>query len=601
MKKIAFFLLFICPVILLGQGTGIPLGSQSYHILDRLEIKSKLYTPFSSSIKYYARGEALRFALMVDTADLDLTRLDYHDLDYLFQDNNQWLRKYESEIPLKVDSETPRSEKVYTDSTQTFYTIQERTLAEEYKNNSRFRNSRKPLLKYFYKTPANLFELDGEHFYLKINPILNFKIAKQSEEDEFIFLNQRGVELRGAIDNKVYFYTHILESQARFPDYARELVKRDKAVPGAGFFKPYESSIFNVKEGYDYLTAQGYVGFNVTKHINVQLGHGQNFLGNGYRSLFLSDFATNYFYLKLNTQIGKVHYQNIFAELSVISAREEKGDLLLPKKYMAAHYLNYKPFHNLSIGIYEAIIFSRNNNFELQYLNPIILYKTVEGALGSPDNALIGLDVKWNIFQRFSLYGQLMLDEFKFDELFLNRNNWWANKYGIQLGLKYIDVLGVDHLDGQFEYNMVRPYTYTHRDSSASYSHFNQALAHPLGANFKEFIFKLRYQPLKKLVIDTRLLFMETGEDGDTTNWGSNILLSHTTREQDFGNVTGQGIGTKIMIAGIDVSYQLFHNIFIDFHYFYRKKDSALATRDQTTNYFGGGVRMNIINRPLDY
>ncbi|MEZ4949696.1 MAG: hypothetical protein R2784_09960 [Saprospiraceae bacterium] len=35
-----------------------------------------------------------------------------------------------------------------------------------------------------------------------------------------------------------------------------------------------------------------------------------------------------------------------------------------------------------------------------------------------------------------------MFDEFKFDELTAN-TGWWANKFGWQLGLKYMDVLGV--------------------------------------------------------------------------------------------------------------------------------------------------------------
>jgi hypothetical protein len=101
------------------------------------------------------------------------------------------------------------------------------------------------------------------------------------------------------------------------------------------------------------------------------------------------------------------------------------------------------------------------------------------------------MDAKWNFLKRFQLYGQLMLDEFVFSELVTNNQGWWANKYGIQAGLKYIDAFGIDHLDLQAEYNQVRPYTYTHRDSSAYYAHYDTPLAHPLGANFKELIFKL--------------------------------------------------------------------------------------------------------------
>ena len=44
----------------------------------------------------------------------------------------------------------------------------------------------------------------------------------------------------------------------------------------------------------------------------------------------------------------------------------------------------------INIGLFESIVFSRPNHFELQYLNPVIFYRTVEQMVGSPDNAMIG-------------------------------------------------------------------------------------------------------------------------------------------------------------------------------------------------------------------
>ena len=343
------------------------------------------------------------------------------------------------------------------------------------------------------------------------------------------------------------------------------------------------------------------LGFNVTRHVGVQFGYGRNFIGNGYRSMLLSDFSNNYLYLKLNWKIWRFHYQNIYAELNSTSNKDFSSVDPLTKKYMATHHLSFNLSSNLNFGLFETVIFTRNNNFEFNYLNPIILYRTIEQGLGSPDNVLIGMDAKWNFLQHFQLYGQLMLDEFLFNELFVERNGWWGNKFGGQVGLKYIDVFGIDHLDVQAEYNLARPYTYTHRDSSASYTHYNQDLAHPLGANFREFLVKVRYQPIKKLVVDARLIRAEFGEDNDTTNWGGNLLLPHTTREQDYNNTIGQGIAAQSLLVGLDLSYQIRHNVFIDLHYFYRKKDSADDKLDTNTQYFGGGVRVNIGKVRMDY
>ena len=262
--------------------------------------------------------------------------------------------------------------------------------------------------------------------------------------------------------------------------------------------------------------------------------------------MLLSDFSNNYLFLKFNTRVWRIHYQNIFAELAATSFVNIQGDNLVPKKYMAAHFLNFEITSNLTFGLFEAIMFSRNNQFELHYLNPLVFYRTIEGAIGSPDNVLLGVNGKWNLFNRFQLYGQFILDEFKLDEL--SEDGWWGNKFGIQAGIKAINIFGIDHLDGQVEFNTARPYTFTHRDSSARYTHYNQPLTHPLGANFRETVFKLRYQPFHRLVFDGRFIMMNYGTDTNTENWGHNILLSNVTREQDYGNKIGQGVATESVI-----------------------------------------------------
>jgi hypothetical protein len=589
---ISFCITAITLCTLNGQGSAIPLGNPSYHILDRLEILTGEETPFHSSIKPFLRGDIMKYAIHLDTTYDIWSKRDRADFLYLCKDNNEWLLQSIHPTVLTGKNELV-SQRQYIDSTNTFYRLGDSQIRAS-QTSEYYITRDQPILKYFYKTPGNFFELDREYFHIKLNPIINFKLAKANDDDEFLFQNTRGVEVRGSIDDRIYFYSNILENQSRFPDYINDRINKDGAIPGANLYKRYESTVFDITNGYDYLIAQGYVGFNFTKHVGMQLGHGRNFIGNGYRSLLLSNFASNYFYLKFNANFWRIHYQTLFTELTALPANRVRGDELIPKKYMTAHYLDFRLAKNLSIGLYEAVVFSRNNQFEFQYLNPVILYRTVEQYIGSPDNALIGLNLKWNLFNRFQLYGQLMLDEFKFDELLIERRGWWANKYGIQAGVKYINTFGIDHLDTQVEFNTVRPYTFTHRDSSASYTHYHQPLAHPLGANFREVLLKARYQPIPKLTLESRLFFMNYGEDQADTNWGTDLNLSHNTREMDFNNEVGQGIGTNTVLFGLDLSYELFHNGYIDLHYFYRRQGSDLDERNRTTTYFGGGFRMNI-------
>ena len=162
-------------------------------------------------------------------------------------------------------------------------------------------------------------------------------------------------------------------------------------------------------------------------------------------------------------------------------------------------------------------------------------------------------------------------------------------------------MLGIHHFELQLEYNKVQPYTYTFRDNTAPYTHYDQPLAHPLGANFKEAIAIARYQPTAKLLIEGRLIVSSYGEDGTDENWGSNLLLSYVRREQDYGNELGQGIHAKTILAGLEVSYMIRHNVYLDAQYFYRNKDSEDDSRDQQLQYFGGGIRVNIGKSRMDF
>ncbi len=582
MKKSLLFtiLLFALNTILRAQNVPYPLSNDAvYHQIDRFEVMYGNDNYLQTTAKPYTRADVVRYALHLDSLKIPMSKTDKEALQYLFDDNNELLTP--SELPKTISEKnatTPPSE----------YTPPQ------------YKTSKRPILTYFYRTPANLYETHTRFFDLKVNPIYNFKIADDRGDDQPIFLNQRGIDLRGSIDNRVYFQSNIIETQARFPNYVNERIVRDTSIPGAALYKEYNSILFKVKNGYDYLNASGLIGMNITPHIGFQLGHGQNFIGDGMRSLFLSNFANFYFFAKFTTKVWKFQYQNIFAELNGGNNGVESNELNF-KKYMALHQLSFNVNKNFNIGIFETVIMNRTGHFELQYLNPIIFYRSVEHSLGSPDNVLVGANFKWNAANRFSVYGQMVLDEFLFKELLVDPKGYWANKFGTQIGLKYFNVLNIDHLDMQIEYNKVRPFIYSYYTPAQSYTHANQALAHPLGANFTEIMAKLRYQPTWKWVFDARLMYSSVGENGATRNWGNNILWNNQPLPDDYGYFTSQGVNAKTLLTTLDISYQFRHNMFLDMHVLARKKDSEDATRNMNTFYVGGGVRLNFGNYRSDY
>ncbi|RYG46869.1 MAG: hypothetical protein EOO01_15625, partial [Chitinophagaceae bacterium] len=321
----------------------------------------------------------------------------------------------------------------------------------------------------------------------------------------------------------------------------------------------------------------------------------------GHRSLFLSDFGNNNLFLKLNTRIWKFNYQNLFMELH--NAYQRGGDKLIGKKYAVMHHLDINITKWLNVGLFEGVVFGRENKFDFAYLNPVIFYRSVEQQNGSQDNALVGLDLKANFAKHFQVYGQLMLDEFKLSEMRANRG-WWGNKYGVQVGAKYIDAFTIKNLDLQLEYNRVRPFTYSHRDSVANYTHYNQPLAHPLMANFQEIIGIARYQPAPKWMVQAKAIYYKQGRDTGAVSFGSNIFLPSRPpyRVSDYGFSTGSGWQTNVMYASLLVSYELRQNLFLELFGVARRDETKTAPiQSNNSTIVSFGVRWNMQRREFDF
>ena len=509
---------------------------------------------------------------------------DAHQIQTIWDQNNEFVRPSDSATTSEIQ---------YVDSSLTFYYLNPDS------SPTRYRLSKHPLWKTFYRTPAHFYEVDVKDFYLRLDPMLRLGVGRESNEDVTTFMNQRGISLRGGVGKNVYFHTSVYDTQARYSNYINDFTDSTGVIPGAALYKTFESAIFNSTDAKDYLLATAYVGINFGKYIGMQLGHNQHFIGDGIRSLFFSDFSTPLFSLKFNTRIWKFHYQNIFGELAADGFQATLGtNQPVPKKYMAAHYLSFKLNKTITLGLFESVIFDRpDNQFELQYLNPIILYRTIEGAIGSPDNVMLGFSARVNIKKTVSVYSQLIIDDIYIGDILDGNLDWWGNKFGYQLGAKYINVLGINSLDVQLEWNSVRPYTYSHYNQTANYSHYKQALAHPLGANFNEWIASMHYRFSPRLNFQSSIYLMSKGEDIDSISYGGDINVPNTQRPSDYGHFIGQGVGTDMIFWSSGLHYELSSGLFLDLQYLYRKKTSDISERDLNTNQFQFGVRLNMARR----
>ncbi|MFK7834239.1 MAG: gliding motility protein RemB [Winogradskyella sp.] len=458
----------------------------------------------------------------------------------------------------------------------------------------------------------HLVEVQGEDYWFTVDPILDLQVGRDSEADfSTTYNNTRGIFIQAGLGKRLNFTTSIFESQGRFADYFNRYAESLKAfgpdpaiIPGRGIGKRFKDN------GYDYPVAEAYLSYTPADFLNVQFGHGKNFIGDGYRSLFQSDVASPYPFLKLNTTFWKVKYTSTWMWLKDARPEVVVDDAFLTK-YMANHYLSWNVSKRLNIGLFESVMWADTNGrgFDVNYLNPVIFFRAIEFQTGQgAGNAILGLSSKYKWNNKVNLYGQFILDEFSLGDVRAGEKSW-KNKFGFQLGAKYFNAFNVDNLLLQAEYNRVRPYTYSHNTQILNYAHFNQPMAHLWGANFRELVLIGRYN-YERWSADAKFILGQRGfdfnTDEDSFSYGGDIYRTENDRVGNTGIEIGQGNKTNSFMAEVQASYLLnpatnlkvFSNIiYRDFN----PEAITATTMDSNTLWFSVGVRTDLFNWYNDF
>jgi hypothetical protein len=265
----------------------------------------------------------------------------------------------------------------------------------------------------------------------------------------------------------------------------------------------------------------------------------------------------------------------------------------------------------LNIGLFESVLWTNSNDrgFDVNYLNPIIFYRAIEFETGQgAGNALLGASAKYKFNDHVNIYSQFILDEFSLSDIKGGEKSW-KNKYGYQLGLKYYNAFKVDNLLLQFEYNRMRPYTYSHNTIVLNYGHNNQSMAHLWGANFSEAILIGRYH-YKRWFADAKFIFGVRGldfNDGtDNFSYGGDIYRDYNDRPFDTGVEVGQGVKTKTFNGNLQAGYvinpasnlKIFTDITV--RNFNPQAETATTFKNNTV-WFNFGIRTDLFNWYFDF
>lgn len=547
--KNSFLLLFILlrySISLIAQSPNIPSDNQTYELLQDIEIgRGKLSNKVHSTLRPFSRSQAFALAGEGDAADSS-SRYLREAIAFVNKDQGIWAQA--TDLPL----------------------------------------SRKSL----FANRAHFFAYKDADYTLVINPVLNAGYGLNSLVGNNASYNTRGLEICGTIYKNLSFYTYVTDNIVFPMNYVANYVGDNRVYPTANLTKPLPGG------GYNFWQARAYLTYNPIKPLSFQFGHDRHFIGDGYRSFIMSDFGREFLFAKANFTSKRINL--MFMGAQMINQFTPNWKNMAEKKYIAMHHLSIKLGKKLNIGLFETIIFSRtdsngnNSGFDFSYANPIAFFRVVEHGLNSSDNAMLGLNYKYLPFKKVMVYGQLVLDEFKLDDV-LAGTGWYGNKYALQTGIKILNPFGFDGFSLRAEYNVVRPYTFMHIKRAQSFVHNNIPVGHPLGSNFKETIVVLRYQLNKNWVVSLSGMHYIKGYDKDNKNYGGDIAnKEYPTAVNIYGNYIGQGQRADVTFAEAHVSYMLFHNLFIDASYLNRNSNSRLTRYNNKTEVISLGLRYNI-------
>ncbi|MDA3818939.1 MAG: hypothetical protein PF590_00480 [Candidatus Delongbacteria bacterium] len=351
-----------------------------------------------------------------------------------------------------------------------------------------------------------LYSSSDDH-WLTLNPVFNLQLWKSEKNSGYI--NSRGAEIHGNFHNRIFFHTSFYENQGRFQDYLNDYAEKYGVLPGYARMKPYNDN------AWDYTSAFGSVQLNASEQLKFRLGHDKLFIGEGHRSLFLSDAAFQQLFFQTSIDLGQFRFTNItlqwinpnFNNLMQWET-EQSTEGNYQRKTNSINMLEWQISDAFRLGFVEAVVFKPETGFNLNMVNPWLFFRASMIRQNSGNNILMGLDALY-AFDNTDVYAQLMIDDVQATNLGISNP---CNRFGWQIGAMYYDVFGVQNLHVRTEHNYIRAMSYAESMPEISWTHYNQNAAHPAGNNLVEFIAMVQYR-WRNLPLSCQLNYMEYGDE----------------------------------------------------------------------------------------
>ncbi|MDA3852679.1 MAG: hypothetical protein PF444_00320, partial [Bacteroidales bacterium] len=238
----------------------------------------------------------------------------------------------------------------------------------------------------------------------------------------------------------------------------------------------------------------------------------------------ISDRAPSFAQIKLKikpVEWFEFNYVHGFLVSDVIDSAESyvlsTGERLdvMNGKLIAANMLTFYPFKTLGFSVGNSIVYSADNA-KVQYLNPLMFYKSVDHTYNSTDgaglnvgqNSQMFLDISLRSIKNVFVYYTLFVDELKMER--------WKSKdehnfYSYKAGVKFTQI--IPNTSFGVEYTHTTPITYQHDVTTTTFESNSYNMGHYLRDNAEEFYTYVHFRPVKNLRFKLSYTHVRKGEE----------------------------------------------------------------------------------------
>jgi len=388
-----------------------------------------------------------------------------------------------------------------------------------------------------YRDGHTFLHSKGDGYRLTLEPVYNGYRGpvQHSGSDpraaDTAWRNSRGVRATGHL-GRVYFDTYASENQRQALRNEFNGV-RNGFAPRTGFGLQNPEDTF-----YDYFDATGIIGIGLGQ-VDAQFGRTRRHWGYGMNSLVLTNYASPYEQLRVQATHGPFRYTTTlarFIDASPVERQREGADIVRPRRYAAFHRLAYAPSPRLTVGLFEATVFSRRDApgappkaVQAHYLSPLIGVRSLQSMAGSPHNTITGLDARWQIVRGLETHAQLALNDWSVQHLGTDHwRNQWAGLVGVNLAPASLSAWSL-HVEG----SRIRPFFYAGSFSFDTFAHWGDPVGHSAGPNSYDVSARLAYRPQHRWRAGLWYHRTWRGRGTDERNVGGDIRRSTDTRVSD--------------------------------------------------------------------